>query len=135
MGFQISSLGISPDPNLLIKISQVASPASKKELESFLVLANFYSRYVPKYSDLTELFADLRRNNSEFVWTHKQETAFNKIKPVIKVFDPRKEVTLTTDASEHAGSAILSQDDHPIMYLSRRLTKAELNYSNIEKEA
>ena len=56
-------------------------------------------------------------------------------KPVIKVFDPRKEVTLTTDASEHAVSAILSQDDHPIMYLSRRLTKAELNYSNIEKEA
>ena len=52
-----------------------------------------------------------------------------------KPVDPRKEVTLTTDASEHAVSAILSQDDHPIVYLSRRLTKAEMNYSNIEKEA
>ena len=64
LGFQISKEGISPDPNLLIKISQVASLANKKELESFLGLANFYSRYVPKYSNLTEAFADLRRKNS-----------------------------------------------------------------------
>ena len=32
-------------------------------------------------------------------------------------------------------SGILSQEGHPIMYLSRRLTNTEFNYSNIEKEA
>ena len=32
-------------------------------------------------------------------------------------------------------SAILSQDDHPLMYLSKKLTSAEDNYSNIEKNA
>jgi len=29
----------------------------------------------------------------------------------------------------------LSQDDHPVMYLSRKLTEAERRYSNIEREA
>ena len=54
--------------------------------------------------------------------------------PIVKIFDSKKEITLITDASEHSVSAILSQD-HPIMYLSRKLTKAEVNYTNIEKEA
>lgn len=49
----------------------------------------------------------------------------------MKNFEKRKEITLTTDACEHAISGILSQEEYPIMCLSRRLT----NYSNIEKVA
>ena len=56
-------------------------------------------------------------------------------KPVVKIFDLKKDVTLTTDVSEHSIFGILSQEGHPIMYLSRRLTNTELNYLNIEKEA
>lgn len=44
-----------------------------------------------------------------------------------------QEITLTTDASEHSVSEILSQKGHSIMYLWRRLTNAKLNYSNIER--
>ncbi len=70
-----------------------------------------------------------------------QNRAFSKLKkalmekPIVKIFDPKKEITLTTNASEYTVSAILSQDHHPIMYLSIKLTKAEFNYSNIEKKA
>ena len=56
-------------------------------------------------------------------------------KLVAKIFDPKKDITLTTDASEHSISGILSQDGHPIMYSPRKLTNTEFNYSNIEKEA
>ena len=56
-------------------------------------------------------------------------------KKTVKAFDPKKDITLTTDASEHSISGTLSQEEHPIMYLSRRLTNTEFNYSNIEKEA
>ena len=41
-------------------------------------------------------------------------------KPVVKIFDSKKDITLTTDASEHLISGILSQKGHPITYLSRR---------------
>ena len=56
-------------------------------------------------------------------------------KPVIEIFDLKKDVTLTTDASERAIAAVESLEGHPVMYLSRKLSSAECNYSNIEKEA
>ena len=51
----------------------------------------------------------------------------------VKVFDPKKDNPLTTDASEHSLSGILSQEGHLLIHLSRRQTNTEFNYSNIEK--
>ena len=39
----------------------------------------------------------------------------------------------TTDASEHPLATIISQKDHPVIYLSRKFTAAETNYSNSKK--
>ena len=81
------------------------------------------------------------KDNVETTRTQKQNKAFEALKKaltskkVIKIFDPKKEVTLTTDASERAIAVVVSQEGHPIMYLSRKLSPAECNYSNIEKEA
>ena len=36
-------------------------PQTNKKLSSFEGLANFYSRYLPKYSELIEPFDDLRK--------------------------------------------------------------------------
>ena len=84
---------------------------------------NFYKRRVPKYTGLTEPFANLRKKNVEFIWSEKQK-ALDRLKtimvkkPVVKIFDPKKDITLTTDASELSISGILPQGGHPIMYLS-----------------
>ena len=114
------------------------NPTNKKELESFLGLINFYSRYLPWYCEVIEPFFEIpKKKNVEFTWTQKQNKIFEALKKalinkvVIKIFDPKKEVTLTTDASECAIAAVVSQGGHPIMYQS----SAEYNYSNIEKEA
>ena len=53
----------------------------------------------------------------------------------MKIFDPKKDITLTTDASKHSISGMLSQEGHPVIYLPRRLMNTEFNYSIIEKEA
>lgn len=49
---------------------------------------------------------------------------------LVKVFEPSKEITLTTDASWQSILGILSQGAHPIMYLSK--LNVELN---IKKKA
>lgn len=49
----------------------------------------------------------------------------------MKVFYLAKDITLTTDTSEHSVLGIRSQG-HPKMYLPRMLGKAELNYLNTE---
>ena len=71
LGYTISKEGISPDQILIEKIPKLATPSNKKELQSFLELVNFYRRYVPEYTDLTEPFANLRKNNVEFIWSEK----------------------------------------------------------------
>ena len=70
----------------------------------------------------------MHKKNVEFTWTLKQNKALTS-KLVIKIFNPKKAVTLTTDASKY------TIESHPIMYLSRKLSLAECNYSNIQKEA
>ena len=72
-----------------------------------------------------------------FNWTQRQTIAFETekgTKEIVKIFDSKKELTLTTDVSEHTVAAILSQADHQAIYKSRKLMAAEANYINIEKE-
>ena len=45
------------------------------------------------------------------------------------------EVTITTDASEKDFGGVLSQEGHPVIYVSKTLPQAEQRYSNIEREA
>jgi hypothetical protein len=54
--------------------------------------------------------------------------------PVLKYFDSKMETTLQCDASGLGLGATLMQNDQPIAYTSRALTKTEQNYAQIEKE-
>ena len=56
-------------------------------------------------------------------------------RPVVQPYSLKKEVTITTDASEKAIDGVLSQEGHPVIYVSQRLSLAEQRYSNIEREA
>ena len=55
--------------------------------------------------------------------------------PLVQPYSLQKEATVTTDASEKALGWVLSQEGHPVIYVSRKLTPVEQNYSNIEREA
>ena len=72
---------------------------------------------------------------------NEEQNAFEKIKnelcanPLVHPYSLTKEATVTTDASEKAIGGVLSQEGHPVIYVSRKLSQAEQNYSNIEREA
>ena len=76
--------------------------------------------------NLTELFSYLRKKNVEFIWSEKQQKAFHQLKvimakkPVVKIFDLKKDIMLTTVASEHSISGILSKERYPIKNLSNK---------------
>ena len=69
--YQISTEGTSPDNNLINKILEIFTPKYTKEFESFLGLTNFYSKFLPRYSEIVEPFAEIRKRNAEFKWTQR----------------------------------------------------------------
>ena len=73
-----------------------------------------------------------------------QEIAFHTLKrglvsrPILQYPDFSEEFILTTDASNDGAGAVLSQGeigkDLPVAFASRSFSKAERNYSTVEKE-
>src|SRR4051794_18869054 len=54
--------------------------------------------------------------------------------PILIPADPTKPFEVTTDASDFAVSAVLSQDGKPVAFESRQMSPAEKNYAIHEKE-
>ncbi len=60
--------------------------------------------------------------------------------PVLEYYDPKKPLTLATDASPYGVGGVLSHvmkdgTEKPIAYASRTLNEVEKRYSQLDKEA
>jgi hypothetical protein len=116
-----------------------------KEVQSFLGFANFYRQFIKDYSKIAAPLTNLTKKDQAFEWNLEAEKAFQELKtsfstePILVIFDPKKPVTVETDASDKAIGACLSQPDdkaklRPVAYLSRKMALAELNYEVHDKE-
>ena len=145
LGFIISATGINMDPAKIKAITDYLQPANVKSLQSFLGLVNFSLRFVPQLATITQPLRLLLKKDTPFSWSKACIESFRQIKRIIQEAaqlafpDFSKTFCLQTDASNTGIGVVLLQQDHsddwrPIAYISRALTKAELNYSTTEKE-
>ena len=140
LGHRLSSAGIHPDPDIVQKILSCKPPKDKADLECFLGLVNFFGRMIPRFSNTSQPLHELRRKDKPFIWEQSHQNAFDSLlkslsaQPVLKPYDLQQEATLTTDSSSVAIGGVLTQNGAPVIYVSRTLTSAERNYSNIERE-
>jgi len=141
LGYKINSNGIQPDEQLTQKVKAINVPNSKADVERFMGLVNYFGRLIPNVAEISSPLNDLRKRSTNFKWSEECDDAFNKLKnilssnPVVKPFDINEKCILTTDASKVSIGSVLMQNNRPVIYASRKLTKAEQNYSNIEREA
>lgn len=54
--------------------------------------------------------------------------------PVLSFFDPSTPIEIENDASKDGLGSCMSQNNHPVGFASRSLSKTEIRYSQIEKE-
>ena len=140
LGFKISAKGIQPDERLINKIKQTIPPTNTNEVSQFCGLVNFFGRLIPDFATKLAPISKLQSSKS-FAWDDECQNAFDGLKkelasyPVIQPYSLEKEAIVTTGASQEAIGGILTQEGHPVIYVSRKLSKAERNYSNIEREA
>ena len=109
-------------------------------------LVNYYGKFLPVLSTTTHPFNQLLKKHQKFIWSTQCDAAFIKLKeqltskPVLTHYDSSLPLTLACDASNYGVGAVLAHvlpngEERPIAYGSRTRSKAELNYTQIEKEA
>jgi RNase H-like domain found in reverse transcriptase/Reverse transcriptase (RNA-dependent DNA polymerase)/Integrase zinc binding domain/Chromo (CHRromatin Organisation MOdifier) domain/Integrase core domain len=144
LGFIISPDGVSMDPKRIATIVEWPVPESVHDVQVFLGFANFYRRFIEKYSRVVLPITSLLRKGQPFVWTPKAQAAFDELKsafssaPILRHFDPELPISLHTDSSGFALSGILSQlfegEWHPVAFWSRKCITAECNYDIHDRE-
>uniref|UniRef100_A0A1B6CD86 RNA-directed DNA polymerase n=2 Tax=Clastoptera arizonana TaxID=38151 RepID=A0A1B6CD86_9HEMI len=145
LGHIISEDGIKPNPAKVVAIKEFPLPTNQKEVKQFLGLTGYYRKMIKDYAKIAKPLTTLLRKDTPFNTNTKEvKEAFYELKeilvnePILKLPDFNKPFALTTDASNFAIGAVLSQKqdniDHPISFASRTLNKQEVNLSTIEKE-
>lgn len=145
LGHVITPFGIKPNPDKIQAILDYPIPRTTKQLKGFLGLIGYYRKFIKNFAKITKpLTSCLKKDNSIDITNPDYINCFNHCKtlltnePILQYPDFEKPFVLTTDASNYAIGAILSQgpigSDLPISYASRTLNEHEINYSVIEKE-
>lgn len=144
LGHIISAEGIKADPAKIKAIVAYPRPQDLRGLRSFLGMANYFRKFIARYSMIAKPLTDLLKKNTnvQAAWTDEAEKGFIKLKqalteaPVLTVPDwtSKEPFTLVTDASYKGIGGILMQNDKVIAYESRKLIPAECNYSPTEIE-
>lgn len=145
LGTMVSEKGQSPAPELIRKIREFPRPESKKELKSFLSLLSYYRRFFKNFAKESGELNEMTKLHVRFEWLEKHQKLFEKLRDKLTSDDvlawPNwdKPFMLQVDASDFAIGAVLSQRDddgveHPIAFISRRLSERERNFDVREKE-
>ncbi|CAK9834654.1 Retrovirus-related Pol polyprotein from transposon 17.6 [Anthophora retusa] len=144
LGHVVSADGVKPDPRNLQAVKEFPVPKSQKNIQQFLGLTGYYRRFIQDYSVKAKPLIKLLGKGIRFNWTQEQQKSFEQLRnelctqPILQYPDFNRPFIITTDASDFAVGAVLSQGeigrDLPIAYASRSLNKAERNYSATEKE-
>ena len=138
LGFIIDGHGISADAERIKALQSAPAPSTAEKLKSFLGFAQYYSKFVPRFSELAKPLYDLTNN---FIWSNAANSAYKKLLDalihgkVLKSFQLGSATELIVDASQHSIGAVLEQQGHPVTCISRKLSSSEQNYSQTQKEA
>ena len=145
LGHVVSAEGVSTDPKKIEKVANWPTPRSKKEVQQFLGLANYYRRFVENFANIAKPLHRLTEKATKFEWSTDCQAAFEHLRqklvsaPILAFPNLEKPFILDTDASDVGIGAVLSQLDDSgaervIAYASKALSKPERRYCVTRKE-
>lgn len=122
-------------------IKEAPSPRNIHELKAYLGLLNYYSKFLPNLSQKLRPLYQLLKADQLWRWTKTFKASKDLLlsSQLLVHYDSTKELILACDASQYGIGAVLAHrladgTEQPIGYVSRTLSRAEQNYSQIEKE-
>ena len=140
MGHTFTKHGIEPDHDKILAIKNFQKPQCKKDVERFLGIITYVSKFIPNMSYETDKLRVLLKKHVSWHWDNPQEITYNRLKdilikkPILQFFNPNKPITLSVDSSQNAIGAVLLQNNLPVYYISKSLNDTQNNWAQIEKE-
>ena len=117
-GDLVSREGVRPDPRKLEAIQKLQLPKTKCELQSFLGMASYISKYTPEAVQVCKSLCELISIRCDYKWHQCHLDAFNKAKKLMNkdcyfhVYNPNKPLFIETDASKvRLGGALLQTEE------------------------
>ena len=113
LGHIISSEGIKVDPSKTDAITKMSVPQSLTELQRFLGMVNYLSKFIPNLAEVTAPLRVLLKKDVVFKLQKFQLDVIEKLKtlitsaPILKSFDSNLPTRLKTDASSEGLGALL----------------------------
>lgn len=141
----MDSTGLRPLSNKVEALHKASAPRNVTELKANLGLLNYYHKFLPNLSALLAPLHCLLRKSMKWHWGSEQCEVFEKSKQLIQSsevlvhYDTQKDLIMACDASPYGVGAVLSNQMEagkvrPISFMSRTLTPAERNYSQLNKK-
>src|SRR5467141_1223806 len=145
LGYMLSPEGLTMAPYKVQIIQDWPEPQKVKDIQSFLSFANFYHRFIYRYSEITVPLMHLTCKGTTWHFSDECCSSFEALKkafttaPVLTHWIPDTQITVETDASDYALTTVLSittpnGEFHPIAFHSRTFCAPELNYNVHDKE-
>ena len=140
LGYWITQNGIQPTTKKVDAISNMKAPTNKKELRSFIGMVNYYRDMWVRRSHVLAPLAALTSKTNKWQWGSEEQAAFDTMKQIIAKEtmlaypDFSKEFVIHTDASHSQLGAVISQDNRPIAFYSRKLKPEQTRYTTTERE-
>lgn len=144
LGHKCTDKGIKVDDSKFKIIKNYPVPKDANETKRFVAFCNYYRRFVKNFATISNCLNKLTRKKQPFKWTSECQNAFDTLKailikpPILQYPNFEKTFILSTDASDKACGAVLSQTygniDLPVAYASKGFTIGESRKSTIEKE-
>ena len=146
LGRLVTKEGVKVNPANVEKVKEWPTPTKVNDVEIFLGFLNYHRDHIKEYAHNTKPLYDLTRKGARFVWTEKEQSAFDKLKvimttlPTLSYPNLSLPFVLDTDASDTCiGAELLQYDpetgkEYVIGYGSYSLTPAQRKYCTTRKE-
>jgi hypothetical protein len=153
LGYILTRGGIKPQQKKVQAILAINPPNNVKELRKFLGMVQYYRDMWAKRSEMLAPLSDLvgecgetkttRKNKVKkrpWHWDSIHQTAFDNVKTtvakevVLAYPDFSKQFEIYIDASTKQLGAVITQDNRPIAFFSRKLSEAQSKYTFTELE-
>ena len=140
LGYWITREGIQPVSKKIEAIQNIAPPRNRRELRKFIGIVNYYRDMWIRRSHVLAPLATLTSKTTKWRWGEREQWSFDKMKQIISKEtllaypDFNKPFIIHTDASHTQLGAVISQNDKPIAFYSRKLKPEQTRYTTTERE-